>query len=496
MPASRSTRATRASHQREAEEALKRPAPESDQSSNTEAAEQPAVPDLTGAPVAPEAWLSLQQSIGNSAVGSLVERRRAGQALPAGVRHDMEASFGQNFGEVQIHSGPEVDQAVQSLDAAAFTVSDDIYLSSAVPGPDQALGREVLGEELAHVAQGVGREGVDRVTAPDETAERHAHSAGRAAAAGEPAEVNSAPEASTALARVSLLDVAGVGARTIGSGLHHLYESAFGGAPEAQVQEKTGLSDVEKDRLQAGGLAPLRSLLDTLQTNIAAKQTKPKDLQPIFDDSRTLPSFILSFQGAAGVQSTVEMAASQTARGQSGILAAIDPAALAQDQARILSDRAAEIRGLAAAPQPAAPAPAGSSSPAPQGLTPTEAEQLKAAAADPLDVCAAQLTGEAPNHMLIANRLKDIPALLRSYGQTPEMTKELHRIALGVQAAADAINLSDLNLGNALWEAQNSWSQAVATLEGLTAKSPTGGVVTLPEMVVTGEDDGDDDDKK
>ena len=487
MPASRPNRASR---QNEPEEALKRPAPRSDLSPDgeVEAGEQPGLPDLSGKPVAPETWLSLQQSIGNSAVGSLVERRRAGQSLPSAVRHDMEASFGRNFGDVQVHSGPQVDQAAQSLDAAAFTVSDDIYLSSGVPGPNQALGREVLGEELAHVAQGVGREGVDRLTAPDETAERRAQTAGRAAAAGEPAAVNNAPEASTALARVSLLEVAGVGARTIGSGLHHLYESAFGSAPAAQVQEKIGLSDVEKDRLQAGGLAPLKRLLDMLQTNIAAKQTKPKDLQPIFDESRTLPSFILSFQGTAGVQSTVEMAASQTARGQSGILAAIDPAGLAQEQARILSDRAAEIRGLATAPQPT-----GATSPAPQGLTPTEAEQLRAGAADPLDVCAAQLTDEAPNHMLITNRLKDIPSLLRSYGQTPELTKELHRIALGVQGAADAINLSDLNLGNALWEAQNSWSQAVATLEGLTAKSPAGDVVTLPDMIVTGADDGDDD---
>src|SRR5260221_13302717 len=90
----------------------------------------PALPDLNPGLVEPAAWLALQQTIGNRAVGGLVEQRRAGQPLPPKIRHEMEASFGRDFGQVQTHSGPQVDQAAQALDAAAFTVADDIFVRS------------------------------------------------------------------------------------------------------------------------------------------------------------------------------------------------------------------------------------------------------------------------------------------------------------------------------------------------------------------------------
>jgi len=203
MPANRSRRA---SQRQDSEEAFQRGASENDQTPLAEspAGEVPALPDLTGAPVPPEAWLSLQQSIGNSAVGSLVARRRAGQALPPTVRHDMEASFGENFGQVQVPSGPEVDQAAQTLQAGAFTVGSDIFFQSVLSDFEEPLGRQVLGEELAHVAQGAGREGVSRVTAPGETAERQAHQAGVAAAAGRQSHVGAATEMAGAVARFSL----------------------------------------------------------------------------------------------------------------------------------------------------------------------------------------------------------------------------------------------------------------------------------------------------
>src|SRR5438128_1551056 len=106
-------RRARSSRKTEDDEALKGPAPEVEEALDREpdSGATPALPDLNGGPLEPEAWLALQQTIGNSAVGGLVERRRAGQSLPSDTRHEMEASFGRDFGQVQIHSGPEVDQA-------------------------------------------------------------------------------------------------------------------------------------------------------------------------------------------------------------------------------------------------------------------------------------------------------------------------------------------------------------------------------------------------
>ena len=58
MPASRSNRAQ---HYPEGEEAIKRPTTDGDHdhapNAESEAGEQPGLPDLTGAPVTPEAWL-------------------------------------------------------------------------------------------------------------------------------------------------------------------------------------------------------------------------------------------------------------------------------------------------------------------------------------------------------------------------------------------------------------------------------------------------------
>jgi|SRR5579859_457312 len=485
----------RAAHKTD-EEAPRRPAQERDEALSEDAqAGTPAVPNLDSGPLEPEAWLALQQTIGNSAVGGLVERRKAGQSLPANTRHDMEAAFGQDFGQVQIQSGPEVDQAAEALDAAAFTVGEDVYIHSDVPGFDQPFGRELLGEELAHVAQGVGRHGTERVTAPGETAERQAHAAGRAAAAGEHTELASAPEASGAVARFGLADVAESMGRAAGTGLRKMYDSAFGGPAEAKQIEKAELSDEDKERLRAGVLEPLKNLTGELQKKIGAKATTPKDLQPIADESAGLPAFVLSFQPPAGLQGTFESVFEQMARGQAGIFAAIDPGKLLMDAAGNLANGAAEIRGLAAAPQASAPpAPAAPGQAVAQGLTSSEAEQLIAGAATPLETISDQLKGEAPDYPLILGRLRSIPDLLRSYGKTPELKTQFHRLALGVKANADAVALATTKAQDALQDAWLSWSTAVSLLAGLASK-PAGGAGSTSETVKAG-DAGDDEDKK
>ena len=62
----------------------------------------------------------------------------------------MEASFGQDFGEVTAHTGPEAQAACEGLGADAYAVGDQVAFKEASPSPD------VVAHELTHVVQGQG----------------------------------------------------------------------------------------------------------------------------------------------------------------------------------------------------------------------------------------------------------------------------------------------------------------------------------------------------
>src|SRR5579872_2468031 len=122
-----------------------------------------------------------------------------GQALAAEARAVMEPSFGFDFSQVRIHTGPEADHASRALDANAFCVGDEIAFADGRFDPAGAEGRTLLAHELAHVVQnrrfGPSQSGVSR---RGDSAEREANDAARTAAAGGPASVNSAPGAAIA----------------------------------------------------------------------------------------------------------------------------------------------------------------------------------------------------------------------------------------------------------------------------------------------------------
>ena len=145
------------------------------------------------------ALLGLQKAIGNQAVQALL--RNGGTALPLAARAPMEASFGRSFADVRLHTGAAVDAAAARLDANAFTVGADIYVRSDAPGADTRAGRALLGEELAHVVQGVGTQSVERVTSPYEPLERDARRAGSLAATGHSARVRSTSQGEVVVAR-------------------------------------------------------------------------------------------------------------------------------------------------------------------------------------------------------------------------------------------------------------------------------------------------------
>jgi hypothetical protein len=460
----------------------------------------PEVPDLANGPVGPEAMLGLQQSIGNSAVGDLLRRQRGGQPLPGKARHDMEASFGPgaDFGQVQVHSGPEVDQATEALSAAAFTTGDDIYVRSDLPSFDDPLGRAVLGEELAHVAQGVGTGEVDRVTDPDETAERDAHAAGRAVAAGETAKVGAAPEAEGALARFDL-----------GEDLKKLYDWATGGSDTEKQAEKTDLSDEEKARLSAGASAPLSGLLPQLNAQHAAALSgapSAKALTAIAENAAGISNFIASFTGPPTVQPRIESAAQAVVDGHQAIIGAIDPVTATKASGGILSELSDQITALANPAQPGnTPAPANAPQPAAapaatpattapaDALTSAEADQLKFGAAAPLKSAAAQLQDEEPDLHAILGRLGGVPIMLRTFTKPAAVVPQLTVIARQVEGQVDRLLAISNGPLSAMDIAVSEWQKAIGILDGLTAESPAGGAPAQPAAAPA---PGGDEDKK
>jgi hypothetical protein len=65
----------------------------------------------------------------------------------------MEARFGQDLGDVQVHTGAEAASAAASLGAKAFAVGRDVIFGDGQYTPDSAEGRTLIAHELAHVVQ-------------------------------------------------------------------------------------------------------------------------------------------------------------------------------------------------------------------------------------------------------------------------------------------------------------------------------------------------------
>jgi hypothetical protein len=75
------------------------------------------------------------------------------RSLDAGTRSQMESTFGENFGDVRVHTGERAADASAQLGARAFTRGRDIYFNAGEYDPSTRDGKEVLAHELAHVVQ-------------------------------------------------------------------------------------------------------------------------------------------------------------------------------------------------------------------------------------------------------------------------------------------------------------------------------------------------------
>ena len=76
-----------------------------------------------------------------------------GEPLPEAVRQDMESRFGADFSAVRIHRDARAAQASSALNAAAFTVGNQIHFGAGQFNPGSSEGRELLAHELTHTIQ-------------------------------------------------------------------------------------------------------------------------------------------------------------------------------------------------------------------------------------------------------------------------------------------------------------------------------------------------------
>src|SRR5215217_1849299 len=79
--------------------------------------------------------------------------RSPGQPLDPATRAFMEPRFGQDFGRVRVHTDARAAEAVQAVDALAYTVGKDVVFGAGQYAPDASMGSQLLAHELTHVLQ-------------------------------------------------------------------------------------------------------------------------------------------------------------------------------------------------------------------------------------------------------------------------------------------------------------------------------------------------------
>jgi Domain of unknown function (DUF4157) len=116
--------------------------------------------DVVGA----DGVLDLQRSAGNQAVTAALRDEEpspvhdvinsgGGHPLDPGVRADMEARLGHDFGDVQIHHDARAEESARAVNAHAYTVGPNIVFQRDRYDPSSEAGRVTLAHELTHVIQ-------------------------------------------------------------------------------------------------------------------------------------------------------------------------------------------------------------------------------------------------------------------------------------------------------------------------------------------------------
>ena len=76
-----------------------------------------------------------------------------GSPLDESVRGQMESSFGQDFGDVRVHTDSQASKSAESVGANAYTVGNDIVFRGGHFDASSPTGQRTIAHELSHVVQ-------------------------------------------------------------------------------------------------------------------------------------------------------------------------------------------------------------------------------------------------------------------------------------------------------------------------------------------------------
>lgn len=107
---------------------------------------------------------ALQRAAGNQAVSEFLAKgdpspetasalREQGQPLTPATREEMEARFGQDFGDVRLHEDKRASESARQMGAQAYTVGNEIVVGKSPTALDMGRSNPLLAHELTHVVQ-------------------------------------------------------------------------------------------------------------------------------------------------------------------------------------------------------------------------------------------------------------------------------------------------------------------------------------------------------
>ena len=114
--------------------------------------------------------LHLQRTVGNAGVVQMladeaaeeasgpspvheVVGRGGGAPLDESTRSTMESRFGQDFGDVRVHTDERASKSAESVGANAYTVGSDVVFRSGHFDSSSPTGQRTIAHELSHVVQ-------------------------------------------------------------------------------------------------------------------------------------------------------------------------------------------------------------------------------------------------------------------------------------------------------------------------------------------------------
>ena len=142
--------------------------------------------------------LHLQRTAGNAGVVQMLADEQAQEPEQASPVHDvigkgggtpldestratMESSFGEDFGDVRLHTDARASASAEAVGANAYTVGNDVVFRSGHFDASSPTGQRTIAHELTHVVQqrsgpvdGTDAPGGIRLSSPDDRFERAA----------------------------------------------------------------------------------------------------------------------------------------------------------------------------------------------------------------------------------------------------------------------------------------------------------------------------------